>query len=304
MAVTDEQLRCFQCAAQTLNFTKAAELCFVTQPAFSRIIAALEAEWGVALFERSTRKIRLTQEGEACLKKVDLVLDAFDSLNNTVSRIHQTVYGNLRISFNTLAGPPPWFVSALKAFRLKYPGVTLCVEQQPSHESIYKVQNGELDCALVYEHSARSLEHLRSKRLIRTYRYALIHKDHPLSQKESVSITDLARHTLVFMKGQENHTYRRFHSACQRQEIPIKNEVVVGSLVEMGVQVDLSDGIGITGFMDPARLGTKVKAVPITELNDPEEAAFIALTWNSENSNPAVQWMLELLEHAILEENQ
>jgi DNA-binding transcriptional LysR family regulator len=57
MAVTDEQLRCFQCAAQTLNFTKAAELCFVTQPAFSRIIAALEAEWGVTLFERSTRKM-------------------------------------------------------------------------------------------------------------------------------------------------------------------------------------------------------------------------------------------------------
>ena len=302
MPVTEEQLRCFQAAAKTLNFTKAAKLCFVTQPAFSRTIAALEAEWGIPLFERSTRKIRLTREGEECLKKADRVLKAFDSLNDTVSHIRQTVYGSLHIGFNNLSGPPPWFVAALKTFRKEYPEINLTVEQMPSHQSIHRVRNGELDCALVYEYSAKELEELLSKRLVRTFRYAIIRKDNPLAKQEQIALKDLSGHALIFMKELEKHTYQRFQASCQHLEISIREEIFVGSIVEMGLQVELSGGIGITGFIAPSRFGDSVKAIPIQELNEPEEASYVALTWNRENRNPAIQWIRELLEQAILDE--
>lgn len=302
MSVTDEQLRCFQAAAKTLNFTRAAKLCFVTQPAFSRTIAALEAEWGIPLFERSTRQVRLTPEGEACLKKAELVLNAFDGLNDTVSHIHRSVYGSLHVGFNNLSGPPPWFVTALKAFQKKYPEIHLSVEQMPSHLSIYKIRNGELDCALVYEYSAKELEELLSKRLVRTYRYAIVRKDHPLAEKDHLQLKDLAGQPLVFMKDLEHHTYLRFQASCQRLEIPIREEISVGSIVELGLQVELSGGVGITGYIAPSRFGDKVKAIPIQELNEAEEASYVALAWNRENKNLAIKWVLELLEQTILEE--
>lgn len=58
------KMKCFMTLAQTLSFTKTAEQVFLTQQAVSRSIAALEKELGLQLFERSTRSVRLTPEGQ------------------------------------------------------------------------------------------------------------------------------------------------------------------------------------------------------------------------------------------------
>ena len=60
MNISIEDLKAFRLAAEKLNFTQAAKILYMTQPAFSRLITSLEKEWGVRLFDRTTRKVSLT----------------------------------------------------------------------------------------------------------------------------------------------------------------------------------------------------------------------------------------------------
>ena len=304
MSVSEDQLRCFCTAAKLLNFTKAAEQCYVTQPAFTRLIAGLEAEWGITLFTRTTRRIRLTKEGEECLREAEQVLKAYDGLNDTVLHLRQSVYGELKVSYNSMVGPPAWFIQALKKLKSENPEIKLTVGQLPSHVSVHKVQNGELDCAIVYEHSLKAVDRLCSRRLLPTCRYAVLRADHPLAERKSVPIDRLVGEPLIFLKDLENHTYQRFFSYVHQKELPVAEELTAASIAEMYAQIELFGCIGITAFPSPGKLAPNFRRIPIDELNGPEEASYIAFAWNRENRNPSIQKLLTLIELAVEEEKQ
>ena len=74
------RLRNFLVLAEELNYRVAASRLYLTQPALSRSIAALEREFGVRLFERDTRHVTLTREGETLLDRVRTLLRDADAL--------------------------------------------------------------------------------------------------------------------------------------------------------------------------------------------------------------------------------
>ena len=83
-----DQLRTFQAVAKTGSFTKASRKLFLTQPAVSQQIQALEASIGVQLFDRSGKKIHLTSQGELLLvrtSKIDAELREIEILFEEVS---------------------------------------------------------------------------------------------------------------------------------------------------------------------------------------------------------------------------
>ncbi len=81
----DFRLKAFRSAAKNLSFTKASRELYISQPAVTKHIQALESEYGVRLFNRSGNKIYLTHEGKAMLKYADDVYKQHsilvDSLN-------------------------------------------------------------------------------------------------------------------------------------------------------------------------------------------------------------------------------
>ena len=79
-------LEAFVAVAGTLNFTKAAEQLFITQPALSRLIAALEAELGIKLLSRTTRTVELTEAGKLLLPLAEGVLRGCEDLLRAAER--------------------------------------------------------------------------------------------------------------------------------------------------------------------------------------------------------------------------
>lgn len=76
-----QQLRCFVCVAEYLNFTKAANELYLTVPTVTHHVQSLEEELGTKLFERTSRMVRLTESGKA------FYIDAAEIL----TRIHKNL---------------------------------------------------------------------------------------------------------------------------------------------------------------------------------------------------------------------
>src|SRR5688572_16419300 len=84
--VTLRQLRYFAVLGEELNYRRAAERLFITQPALSTAIKQLEHQFGAALFTRNTREVALTDEGQAWLPRVQEALHGVDlAVENLVS---------------------------------------------------------------------------------------------------------------------------------------------------------------------------------------------------------------------------
>ncbi|NML16068.1 LysR substrate-binding domain-containing protein [Azohydromonas caseinilytica] len=120
-------LRTFEVAARHLSFTKAAQELHVTPAAVSQQIKALEEALGVALFQRLTRALRLSDAGAALLPGVS---EAFGCLAAAVERVRAPVAATLE-----LAAPPSfashWLVPRLDDFCERHPGIALRLSSSP-----------------------------------------------------------------------------------------------------------------------------------------------------------------------------
>src|SRR4051812_23564372 len=120
--VTTRRLRYFVALAEELNFTRAAAGLVMSQQALSRQISELESAIGVALFERTHRRVELTPAGEALLTRARRTLHEFDHGVREAQRAAGAAEPSLRLGFAILAaleltGP------ILREFRVRLPGV-------------------------------------------------------------------------------------------------------------------------------------------------------------------------------------
>jgi LysR family transcriptional regulator, glycine cleavage system transcriptional activator len=138
-------LRAFEAAARRMSFSHAAQELFVTQSAISHHIQKLEADLGVALFERRTRAIALTPHGEAYYAKVR---DAFELLRLGTEQIRSRPAGKTTLTVGLLASfATRWLAPRLRAFSATHPGITL---QLRPEIALANVAAGEVDVAIRY----------------------------------------------------------------------------------------------------------------------------------------------------------
>lgn len=95
--MTSFLMECFLVLAQKRNFTQAAEVLFMTQPALSRIIVSLEQELGTQLFNRNARNVTLTYTGSAFLKECPEVLSSFRRCLKATTMAEQGYIGKIKM---------------------------------------------------------------------------------------------------------------------------------------------------------------------------------------------------------------
>lgn len=141
-------VQAFVAVADDASFSRAADALFLTQPAVSKRVAALEDELRARLFDRMGRSVRLTEAGEALLPHARRVLAELDAGRQAVTDLQGTVGGRLRIGTSHHVGlhrlPP-----VLRAFSAQYPDVDLDLHFMDSEQACFAVERGELELAVV-----------------------------------------------------------------------------------------------------------------------------------------------------------
>lgn len=142
------QLKSFVTVAREGNLTRASEKLFTSLPAVSAQIKALEDEFGVQLFRRSTRGMSLTDAGTRLLAEAERTLAAASQVKAAANEARGDANGIVRMG--TVTDPVALKLGdALVLLASRHPGISLRLEQGISGTVMSKLRSGELDCGYV-----------------------------------------------------------------------------------------------------------------------------------------------------------
>jgi DNA-binding transcriptional LysR family regulator len=175
------QLRHLISLAQSGSFTKSAEALFLTQPALSRSIRALEDELGQPLFDRVGRRSVLTPFGVDALQRArQLVFDA-DDLAGSGKQMRDGRAGRVRIGLGS--GPGAMLMTPLlKTMATSHPTVHLDIARGHTDVLIRRLRERELDALVVDARSLTPAPDLRVASLVEMRGAFMVRADHPLTR--------------------------------------------------------------------------------------------------------------------------
>jgi LysR family transcriptional regulator, putative pyruvate carboxylase regulator len=244
-----KQLRAFCHAARLGSVTRAAEALFLSQPAVSLQLGALESEMGVALFERLGRRLALTREGELLYEIARPLIDGIDGLDGEFrNRLKGLDAGELNIaagSSTILYLLPP----LVQAFREKHPEVQLKLHNVTGMDGLARIRADEVDLAVgsmldVPNDIDYAATHSFDPMLIAPL-------DHPLAKKEPLRLEDLSPYGLI-LPPKRLTTYRLVDLVFQQRRVAYTVALEVGGwevikqYVAMGLGISIVTGICLT----------------------------------------------------------
>jgi len=143
-----QNLKAFIAVAQHQSFSKAAETLFITQPAVSKRIAALEQELDTPLFDRIGRQPQLTEAGRALFPRAQSVLLELDDAQRALNNLTGAISGKLSIGTSHHIGLHR-LAPVLRSFASEFPEVQLDIRFLDSEEGCNLVEQGVLELAIV-----------------------------------------------------------------------------------------------------------------------------------------------------------
>ncbi len=181
--------------AETGSFSEAGAQLFVTQPAVSKRVAALESNLGVKLFDRIGRQVQLTEAGIRLLPKARKMAEDLQDIRRSMSLQMEGVNGELRISTSHHVGLRR-LPKSLKRFQEDFPGAQLDIEFTQSEEAYQSVLKGNAELGVITL-SNKDNPLIESLPIWSDPLACVVSKDHPLATAKNINLGELAEHTCV-----------------------------------------------------------------------------------------------------------
>ena len=183
------QVRYFLGVADTLNFTRAAERCNVTQPALTRAIQSLEEELGGLLFRRERNQTHLTDLGRLMLPHLQDVFAEAEAARTTAKQFLKLTDAPINVGVMCTIGPLR-FVGFLAEFRHKNPGIELSLLETTPTRLIELLGEGKIDIAVLAQPD-RLPERFDAMPLYRERFAVAIPPGHRFSKQNAVRFADM-----------------------------------------------------------------------------------------------------------------
>ncbi|MDB4213776.1 LysR substrate-binding domain-containing protein [Octadecabacter sp.] len=270
--VTLKQFRYFEALAQHGHFGHAADASGISQPALSMQIKDMEADLGVALFERGPRHVRLTRIGEEFAPRVRDILRSVDEVSDLARLSQNTLSGRLRIGVIPTIAPYllPSFIGQLTH---DHPTLDLQIRETLTPRLIEELAQGRIDAAIVaLPVSEPSFEEVE----IFDENFVLIRPDID-ADRAVPNAADLAKMQLLLLE--EGHCFRDQALAFCSMRSPLQREGLDGSSLSTLVQL-VGAGIGVTLIPDMAvSVETRSANVSVARFKGVQPKRTIGMIW-------------------------
>ncbi|MFD7981470.1 LysR family transcriptional regulator [Streptomyces sp. NPDC059071] len=188
--VHGRDLRYFLAVAEELHFTRAAERLYVSQPALSKQIRALERQLGAPLFDRDRHGVRLTDVGTALLPHARAVLAAWDEAEGAVRAAREEARGTLVVGMSTSPGRGGLLPAIRSRFSEAHPRARTRLRQIGWEDPTAGLADGSSDVAFVWLPLAGA-ERFRWVVVATEPRLVALPEDHPLAARERIAFAEL-----------------------------------------------------------------------------------------------------------------
>ena len=240
-----KQLHYLVAIADHLNFTRAAEACFVTQSTLSAGLKELERILGSRLVERNKQTVLMTPNGLEVTRRARAILTATQDLVEIAAGSTQPMAGLLRLGvIPTIA--PFLLPACLGLLRRRYPALRLALREDVTANLITRVEDGTLDLALIA--LPFNTAHLLVTPLFDDELWLVAQKGDPLLKARSMTLTpDLIDRMLILEEGHclRDHTL----IACGAAPPAIHGGVEATSLLTLVQMIASGLGIGLVPAM-------------------------------------------------------
>lgn len=276
--------------AREENITRAAGLLHVTQPTLSRQLMQLEEELGVKLFHRNKYRVTLTEEGMLLKQRAQEIVALSDKAKEELTRSEGALAGTVSIgcaearSFSVLA-------EQIVAFRALYPRVRFYIYSATADDVKDRMEKGLLDIGFLIE--PVDVSRFSFIRMPLRERYgALVRKDSPLAEKETISPQDLLGTPILFgnRDGVRDEIAGWFGDLFDSMEV-----VARYNLIRNGATL-VEKGAGAALTIDQDNIGENLRFIPLS----PALEIGSVLAWkNLQAYPPAVRCFIEHLKNTI-----
>ena len=282
-------LRYFVMVADELHFGRAAQRLFIAQPPLSQQIRQLEEELEVELFVRTSRKVALTEAGQAFLKEAQAILARVDQAKLLAQRTARGEVGELSLGFTNSAAFE-LLPRLLSAYRERYPHIHVTLQELKKDEQINALHTGRVQMAILRP-MVTSVE-LSSEIIQREPLLLVLPSNHPLVQKEQVAIQDLAQETFVMLPRYWSSTfYDQIISLCYSAGF---SPEVTQEAAEIHTIVGLvAANIGIS-LVPASTQFLRSRGVVYRRLQGDTSEVEMALAWRHDDHSPVVAAFLSL----------
>src|SRR5579862_6895655 len=208
-------LRYFVAVSETLHFGKAAQRLGMAQPPLSQQIRDLERNLGHALFDRTTRGVRLTRVGQFFLERARNTLAKLGEDVDTARRLGSGTEGVLTIGFSgsTMFTALP---TVIRLYRGMHPNVELRLRELVTSEQLASLLDGTLDLGFLRDGEAR--EGLAMETILREPFVAVLPARHKLGKKAAITAAALKdERFILFSRAMGSLAYDRTVACCEAE---------------------------------------------------------------------------------------
>ncbi|EMM9454053.1 LysR family transcriptional regulator [Pseudomonas aeruginosa] len=286
-------LRYFIAVAEELHFGRAAELLGISQPPLSQQIQALEEEIGARLFERTNRRVELTDAGRLFLDESRQVLAQVDKAVLLARRAHLGELGELKIGFTSSAPFTSTIPSSIHAFRKAYPDVHLDLQEMSSRQVLKALLEESLQVGVIRPLALPDAVHWVE--LFREPLVAVLRADHPLAagSEDGLAIAALAEEPFVFFP-------RSYGTGLYDQVIALTRQAGFSPRIAqeaseaMTIIGLVSAGLGVS-ILPASFRRTRVDGVVYRTLSDPEATTAVWLVRRQNEGSPLALSFIDLV---------
>lgn len=224
---------------ETGNITQAASQLGYTQSAISRMIADLEAAWGIKLMTRSNSGVEVSSDGLVLLPRLQAIYRDYENLNFTISELHGLTAGQIRIgAFSSISGG--WLPEILKSFHAIYPHINFELICGVEYNQIAAwIQKGRIDCGFVMMPADPGLE---TAYLFQDTLVAILPEDHPLAAAPFFPVERLAGENFIGLKEGQDYEIQRFLDDLSVKPnvcYEVSDDYAILSMVECGLGISV-----------------------------------------------------------------
>ena len=252
------QLNIFLAAAETLNFTQAAQTLHMSQPSISQHIKSLEQHFDTPLFERTGRQLQLSDAGEALIPLAREMVHQSIHIEEEMASLNGEVYGHLKGGCSTTPGK--YILPQLLArFHNQHPAVRVTCQVSPQAMAIDMLCEGRVHFALSSHSHRQSCADAEFQLFMRDPVMLIAPLEHPWSKRGEIAPEELFDANFI-LREEESGTFATVRDALNTIDLSILdlntlltlgNSEAIALAVQEGLGVGFVSNTVVTGMRQP-----------------------------------------------------